>query len=350
MTSSKQVFPPQCTQLPELKFLVSEIVDELPSFKYTSLPNSEIDYYGASYNIARSLGLDGIPFTRASWYHGWNRYPLVTPEQFIHEDCVAFCEVKKVPNLVATPEIEAFLKANDYPHAIAVGAPFIYTKNPCIERIPNSLLIIPAHTLKETNSNYKNSRYSLLPENLTNLQQKFSLIVACIGGFCALRGNYTKYYEDVEIPWVTGAWLNDEYALQRIRNLFSQFEYVATDSIGSHIPYAGYCGCKLIYYGKGKSLIKKDFAEIPFYQKYPHLVDIVIHEQKLETTKKRFPILFNSNIKSEALKTWSMEMLGAKNQIAPNEIAELIGWKIRQKNENSWEYIPGANPGLVLKN
>ena len=45
-----------------------------------------------------------------------------------------------------------------------------------------------------------------------------------------------------------------------------------------------------------------------------------------------------------------MEMLGAKNQIAPNEIAELIGWKIRQKDENSWEYIPGANPGLVLKN
>ena len=165
----------------------------------------------------------------------------------------------------------------------------------------------------------------------------------------AHRG-YTKYYEDIDIPWVTGAWLNDEYALQRIRNLFSQFEYVATDSIGSHIPYAGYCGCKIIYYGKGKNMTKKEVTEIPFYQKYPHLVDIAIHEQKLETIQKRFPILFSNDTKSEALKTWSMEMLGAKHQIAPNEIAELIGWKIRQRDENSWEYIPGANPGLVMNN
>jgi hypothetical protein len=133
-----------------------------------------------------------------------------------------------------------------------------------------------------------------------------------------------------------------------MRNLFSQFEYVATNDIGSHIPYAGYCGCKLIYYGKGKNLIKKEFAEIPVYQKHPHLIDIVIHEQKLTTIQKRLPFLFQNNDQSTKLKEWSMEVLGAKHQIAPNEIAELIGWKIRQKDENSWEYIPGGNPGLLV--
>lgn len=337
---------PQSTLHPELSRQVENIVQHLPPIEFSRLASGEIDYYGASQNIARRLGLPEIPYTRASWLHGWCQYPLTRIELLARDEATVCCDPKAVPNLVTTTDQEHFIKDHGYKYSKAVGLPFIYTQDPKVERMPGSLLIIPSHTLNETNANYKFSKKHLLPENLTNLRQKFSLIVACIGGFCALRGNYTKHYEDIEIPWVTGAWLNDEYALQRIRNLFSQFEYVATDSIGSHIPYAGYCGCKLIYYGKGKSLTKKDFAEIPFYQKYPHLIDIVIHEQKLETTKKRFPILFNNDTKSEALKTWSMEMLGAKHQIAPNEIAELIGWKIRQKDENSWEYIPGENLGL----
>ena len=34
------------------------------------------------------------------------------------------------------------------------------------------------------------------------------------------------------------------------------------------------------------------------------------------------------------------------NEHPPNEIAKLIGWKIRQVKENSWEYIPDKNPGV----
>jgi hypothetical protein len=338
--------PPNCTDVPELMNLISDTLIHLPPFQYSRLASSEIDYYGASTNIARSLGLPSIPYTRASWLHGWMQYPLTRIELLARDEATVCCDPKAVPNLVATTEQELFIKDHGYKYSKAVGLPFIYTKKTQISRIPGSLLLMPAHTLKESNANYKLSKKHLLPENLSDLRKKFSLIVACLGGFCVQRGNYVESYENYGIPWVTGAWLHDAFALQRLRNLFSQFEYVATDSIGSHIPYAGYCGCKVIYYGKGKKMFPEDFAEVPFYQKYPHLIDIVIHEQKLETIQKRFPILFNNDSKSEALKTWSMAMLGAKNQIAPNEIAELIGWKIRPKDENSWEYIPVENPGL----
>ena len=63
---------------------------------------------------------------------------------------------------------------------------------------------MPAHSLKESNANLTSGKH-LLPESLNDLRNKFSLMVACLGGFCALRGNYTKYYEDFGIPWVTGA-------------------------------------------------------------------------------------------------------------------------------------------------
>lgn len=346
MINSKQVFPPQCTQLPELKYLVSEIVEELPSFKYTSLANSEIDYYGASYNIARSLGLKGIPYTRASWSHGWFRYSLVAPELLIHQGCVACCEVKEVPNLVATSHLENFLKANDYPQAKAVGDPFIYTQAPAVERIPDSLLIIPEHSVKENNVNYKGSKALSTPCSANELRERFSTVAACIGGFCVQKNNYLDIYENAAIPWVTGACLHDAFALQRMRNLFCQFEYVATNAIGSHIPYAGFSGCKVSYYGKGHNRPREDYLSTPIYEKYPHLIDIVDEEQKIEVLWERYPFIFSDIENSNLIKEWSNEVLGSKNKIPEQQLAELIGWKIRPKDETSWEYIPGENPGL----
>ena len=350
MINSKQVFPPQCTQLPGLNALVSEIVEELPSFKYTSLANSEIDYYGASYNIARSLGLKGIPYTRASWHHGWYRYPLTKTELIIDENRVAFCNIREVPNLVASKDMETFLRDNEYPNAIAVGDPMLYTFEPKVERIPGSLLVVPEHSIKETNINIEQGHNSVFPDTIDNLKSKFSTVVACIGGFCATRKNYVKTFEDHGFPWITGAWLHDQLALQRIRNLFSQFEYVATNAMGSHIPYAGYCGCKVSYYGKGQNLEPKDLVEIPVYKMFPKLIEIVINENKLEILKEKYSFLFSTIENSATIEEWSKNKLGLENKILHHELAKLIGWKIRQKDENSWEYIPGANPGLVMNN
>lgn len=351
MNTSDPTCPPECTNVPDLKSLISEIAKKLPPIEYSRLASSEIDYYGASNTISRELKLEGIPYTRASWHHGWNRYPLVEPELFIHQGCVAFCEVRKVPNLVATKPLEIFLRGKNYPLAKAVGDPFIYTSEANIERIPNSLLLVPWHSIKEANSkHFQSSKKLLFPEKLSILKKRFSTIVACIGAFCVQRNNYIKHYEDAGIPWITGAWLHDAYALQRIRNLFSQFEYVSTNSIGSHIPYAGYCGCKVSYYGNGQNLDPKDFLEIPVYKQFPKLIKIIINENRLEKLKEKYSFLFSTIENSLIIKEWSMQVLGAQNQLPPEDIAKLIGWKIRQKGENSWEYIPRANPGVVMKN
>jgi hypothetical protein len=338
--------PPQSTQIPELKSQVSDIVSKLPPFQHNSLASSEIDYYGASNTIARSLGLPSIPYTRASWSHGWFRYPLVAPELLINQGCVSCCKVREVPNLVATRGLEDFLKANDYPLAKAVGDPFIYTQDPAVERIPNSLLLIPEHSIKESNENYEGSKALCIPDSLDGLRERCSSIVACIGGFCVLRKNYVKVYEDAGIPWITGAWIHDAFALQRMRNLFSQFEYVATNAIGSHIPYAGYCGCKVSYYGKGHNRRREDYLGAPIYEKYPHLIDIVNEEQKLERFRERYPFLFKETEKSTRIKEWSSDALGLENKISDHQVAELIGWKIQLGEGGSWEYIPGENPGL----
>jgi len=349
LNTSDPSCPTECTQVPHLKSLISGILNKLPAIEYSRLASSEIDYYGASNTISRELKLGGIPYTRASWLHGWNRYPLVKPELFIHQGCVACCEVGKVPNLVATKPLENFLRGNNYPLAKAVGDPFIYTQEANVERIPKSLLIVPWHSIKETNSkHYQSSKKLFLPEKLDILKEKFSTIVACLGGFCVQRKNYIKIYEDAGIPWITGAWLHDAYALQRMRNIFSQFEYVSTNSMGSHIPYAGYCGCKVSYYGKGQNLKPKDFLKIPVYKMFPKLTEIIINENRFEKLKEKYSFLFSTIENSATIKDWSNDELGLENKILHHELAKLVGWKIRINNTTkSWEFIPGANPGLA---
>ena len=339
---------PQATQDPNLKGQISDCIRQLPPIQYSRLASSEIDYYGASNNIARTLGLDGIPYSRASWLHAWCHYSsLAFPEVLTDEGATACCKVKEVPNLMGTLQQELFLKKNGYPNAKAVGIPFLYTQEPSVKRIPDSLLIVPEHSIKETNINFERAKDSPFPDTLSNLRSKFSTIVACLGGFCVIKNNYVEIYEKEGVPWVTGAWLHDAYALQRMRNLFSQFEYVATNVIGSHIPYAGYCGCKVSYYGKGIERKREDYHQTPIFQKYPHLIDIEIREQKADRIQELYPFLFSKAKSANEIRDWSEKVLGAKHQIPASEIANLIGWKIRPKDANSWEYIPGENPGLA---
>lgn len=339
---------PQGVSTIPLRKKISEIIDNLPPFHYTRLASGEIDYYGASYNISRSLELDRVPYTRASWLHGKIDLPLTQPmpEIIVQDNSVVCCDIKNVPNLVWTKEQEKFLHRLGYPHAVATGAPFIYTKKPSTQRIPGSLLVMPEISFKESNANYTYSIENILPDNFDSLQKKFSLICACIGGFCVERNNWTSFYEHNGIPWITGAWLHDSYAHQRMRNIFSMFEYVATNSIGSHIAYAGYSGCKVSYYGKGHLKPKEQYLDVPLYKRFPRLIEMSQKAYSLPQIKKKYHFLFQEPDKAVEIKEWADNNLGLTNRRSHSEIAKLIGWNIQRNENDQWQYILGQNPGL----
>ena len=70
--------------------------------------------------------------------------------------------------------------------------------------------------------------------------------------------------------------------------------------------------------------------------------------QSTKNVKKnmRSQSLFKNVENSEQIQNWSREALGFENMLPAFQIAELVGWKIRPKEESTWEYIPGENPGL----
>ena len=81
---------------------ISSITSQLPAINYCRLKNGEIDFYGASYTIARNLSLGDVPYTRASWFHGWSLHDAQFIELILDDDTIACSKAKECKNLVET--------------------------------------------------------------------------------------------------------------------------------------------------------------------------------------------------------------------------------------------------------
>ena len=112
------------------------------------------------------------------------------------------------------------------------------------------------------------------------------------GGYDAMKTWKSKADDSkFSIPWITGAWFTDR-TLQRIWCLFSSFETLITNHIGSHIPYALACGCKLIFV---KPMYKLDRANILAKEKiYAKILTfwITLNHTKLEKFKRELSRIF----------------------------------------------------------
>ena len=86
--------------------------------------------------------------------------------------------------------------------------------------------------------------------------------------------------------------------------------------------------------------------QIPLYAKYPHLINLVRNDLSMQNIESKFPFLLNNFEELTSIKKWSKAELGINNRIQDHEIAQKIGWKIRQIDSNSWEYIQGQNRGI----
>ena len=202
--------------------------------------NTEPDMYGASYIISQQLKLPFRPASYAYWQHGWIYAPLKYCEQF----GLPFSGV----HLVATKEEEDFLKKNGKT-AFAVGAPFIYANKYDsfnVIRRANSLLVMPPHGASYTKKKWNESEYI---DSIATIRKDYEFIAACISPSDIEKGDWLQSFNKLGVKCIAGASMHDRNALFRMNRFFKYFEYVTTNSIGSHVAYAGYCGAKVSIYG-----------------------------------------------------------------------------------------------------
>lgn len=280
---------------------------------------SEPDFYGASYLIAQRLGRKKPPISFAAWRHGWLHL-----DPIIHPRLIAMGTPKTL-NLVATDRQVEILRKFGWPKSVAVGLPFIYGDILKLDAKPNSLLVMPGHTLPYTDHQWDQKTYV---DQIVKLKPYFTSIVACVHSSCFAKGYWVPHFEKYGIPCIKGADTYDKNALLRLNCIFKSFEYMTTNTIGSHVAYSAYSGCKVSIYGDYCAPNKNDYRNDPYYQKYPELLEYWIDQSQESVIKKRYPEFFTIPMEATERKDWGAKVVGAAYKKEPQEIAELLGWSI----------------------
>jgi FkbM family methyltransferase len=124
-------------------------------------------------------------------------------------------------------------------------------------------------------------------------------------------------------PIVQGALYTDRNALARLQRLFSSFEYVTTNAIGSHVAYAAYWGAKVSFYGSYAETKDANYNNVAEYQPYMRQWEWARSEQ---TVRQYYPELFCHPLEAKQRIDLGRYEVGFDNKVTPAELRSLFGW------------------------
>ena len=289
----------------------------LPSIEKIDL-RGEVDYYGVSHLIAKKLKLSFVPRSSVGWKHGWIIADLKYKEQL-----TAGGNTSKF--LMPLRSHEIFLKERGI-NAKAIGMPFVYVEDietKKVERQPNSLLVMPPHSLPYTEHTWDEESYA---KQINALRDDFDLIIVCLHASCVEKRLWVDVFEKYNIPWIIGADAQDKNSLIRMYRLFNSFEFMTTNVIGSHVVYAAYCGCKVSIFGDYAEYNSEDYKDDPFYNRFPFLLEYNIMYSSKKLIENLFPYLFSNPKEARVRIKWAEEELGKANKVSFEELRKLLGW------------------------
>jgi hypothetical protein len=226
-------------------------------------------------------------------------------------------------NWVSNKADEEYLVSNGF-FAKAIGLPICYLPEINVNRIHDSVLVMPAHSSYYVNSydnkngNSKEEYIRYLGNNLNHYNLKF----ASIHHECARRGLWINEFKNLNIKILQGANSQDYNALFRIKSMMLQFEYVTSNVLGSHIAYAAAFGAKVSINGPYQKWSRNAYLEEPFYKENPQLLDYL--EQEEAVARDNYPFLFVEPSKSKSHIDWGKEMCGFANIKSPTELTSLL--------------------------
>ncbi len=278
------------------------------------------DFYGALQVAAEYCGLRTVParFPSYCWQHG--TWP---PWQKIRAEVIVYNVPKSTSCLVARQDEVAFLKAGGYPSVRAIGLPIIYTKPSGLQRIPNSLLVMPTHSIHSDVLFPSNEQYV---REIASIKDRFGLVAVCVSANCISKGLWTSQFAEHGIPVIRGAGITDINSLKRMRALFDTFEYVTTDSYGSHVYYALYFGAKVSVWGTATPMLRENVLSDGAWTPYPDAVDKLFTE---ETERKAEwylgPLRVDPWLGVQNVDI-AKPMVGGDSKLSPREMRAAFRW------------------------
>jgi hypothetical protein len=283
---------------------------------------NESDYYGARKALCEYAGLDSEKYSLEwIWQHGWIRDRLLVDPAIILTSKHSAKRNKSF--LVANRQQQEYLRQHGYHKVKAAGMPIIYAPppEPSLKRIPNSLLVMPMHSLESTRRKSNFDDYAAL---VNELKKDFVHVLVCLHYSCIKNDFWMKEFERYQIPWIEGANLFDQNCMSRLQAFFCQFEYVTTNGYGSHLPYSAYFGAKTSVYGEFPRREPKDYVNDKFFRQFPHLFKIYFPLLEEEVIREDMPFLFCHPTEAQQHQAWGRQELGSDYKLSREEARKLF--------------------------
>ena len=295
----------------------------LPGKRNSDTVNAQANY-GDLYIVSKycKIKKSEINF-KGEWQHGWIHKSFNHPEEIVGTTGDSLARRKTWKQLVARQDQAKHLIDSGYDSVHTIGLPFVYTQDVDIKRQNNSLLVMPGHTIPGYDSDYQNKIIYQYLSLINEIKYNFEDVLVCL-----YENDYTN--DNIEacikakLKYIKGAGPKDKSSLIRLKKLFLEYEFVTTNSIGSHVVYATAMGAKTSIYGTPEKIDTKSWAREYVYSKNPELfpkgIDFQLHWNMHEDLRK-FDCEPNNAITNIA---WGLSEIGFENKIKPKEMQQLF--------------------------
>jgi hypothetical protein len=291
--------------------------------------------YGCRKVLSTYCGFNHIPWQGKlvtagdNWQHGWlPSYYNVHPELTMGVNGDTYRHREEWRFFVARKDQENYLRENGYKDVHAIGLPFVYATFPPIKKIDGTLLVLPVHSIDETHHDRQFEDYA---SYIKSISDRFSKVYVCIHPSDFRKGYWVNEFLKQGIPFVTGANYRDANALNRMRALFSAFEFVTSNGFGSHLAYASFSGAKASISGPYEEDKFEDYENSTFKKNSPEAFRCVFELTRRKIIEKNFPSFFRDPWEATPQIDWAKEQLGFFNIKGPSSTRKLVGWDARSR-------------------
>jgi len=298
-----------------------ENIDKIYKFKPINL-NSGIDRYGFSDILANELNLHYRRRSFANWLHGWIWWKATSSTELMFKD-----SCKSQSRLVVSNFHEKeILKNEGFKNIWIGGLPFTYVKNSNFKRKPNSLLAMPPHSAE--NEKIRNEYYDYL-DYLESIKNEYENVYVSIY-YLDKSKEIIKKIESRGLKFIDGARPDDINSLRRMRAIFDSFEFITSNTMGSHIIYAIYCGCKTSLCGPmykyDETLFLGNDGKINHDKKY---VEDSLYYLSQKYLMEKFQFLYTQTpINGYFSEEYGKKEIGYYNKMNKEQILDALQWHL----------------------
>ena len=289
--------------------------------------------YGDTGVVARYIGLLEAPGgLNGEWQHG-----VIVRERNKNADWIIGSDglSQQRPHkryYVARDDQVVALKAFGFTDVHAIGLPFAYVTPPLCDRVPNTLLAMPAHGLPESGSRIS-SDYA---DFVAGQRQYFSDVVVCLHRTDHDCADTRSLFEERGLVVVRGADPDDADAYDRLASLFSYFDVVTGNEFGSHVAYAALTGAKVSVAGPQTPFDRNYYLKLPYYRNCPAVLDFAEELVVSRVLERTYPFLYADPKFAQPCKDWAADQIGVGNRRSPEELRRLFGWTHSQLSLQKW--------------